>query len=98
MTGSKSGSYGRQNGARAFLACVGAWLREGAVAAAAALPPPLPPPSPPRSARDGQKAKEEQRSSQSTDTEQPRVVGGALHAEQEPTAQRAEGRQHLTVR
>lgn len=46
MTGSKSGSYGRQNGARAFLACVGAWLREGAVAAAAALPPPLPPPSP----------------------------------------------------
>lgn len=44
MTASKSGSYGRQSGARAFLACVGAWLREGA--AVAAVPPPLPPPSP----------------------------------------------------
>lgn len=53
---------------------------------------------PPHSAGDGQKAKEEQRRSQSTDTEQPRVVGEGLHAEQEPTAQRAEGRHHLTVR
>lgn len=49
MIASKSGSYGRRNGARAFLACVGAWLREGAVVAA--LPPPLPPPSPLRRRR-----------------------------------------------
>lgn len=49
MTASKNGSYGRQSGARAFLACVGAWLREGA--AVAALPPPLPPPTPLRRRR-----------------------------------------------
>ncbi|KAF1381570.1 hypothetical protein PFLUV_G00155350 [Perca fluviatilis] len=61
--------------------CVGAWLRVQSIELSALLlslltpPPVLPPCSPPAPDRDRQKTEEEQRTSQSTDSSNVRLVG-----------------------